>query len=581
MRSRAHAHRWRGERGVTLLDVLIGTALMLLIFIGIAGVFQLSIDVITNNRSRAGAIALLNERMEYLRSLSYTQIGVIGGIPAGNVPQEETVPLGDLEYTRRTFVNYTDDPGDGLGENDDNNITADYKTIRVEVIWESRQGERSITLVGRVSPVGIEVAVPGGTLLVNVVDESASAVSNAQVDIINLNTNPSIDIRTYTNVNGQVVFIGAPAASDYQITISKTGYSSAQTYPVTAENPNPDPRHLTVAESLTTSSDFVIDLLADKTVETYRDVQEGTWEDTFSDQSYIAETASTTVSGGAATLTGGVGAYDEEGSLQSISIAPPNLAQWKTFIATTSVPAQTSLLFRFYDVSGSTLIPEGQLPGNAAGFTATSIDLTNVSTTTYPAMRVTSALSSADPNETSSIDAYSFIYDYGPEPFPNLSFSMRSEKTIGNNPAVYKYDEELSSGSLASITLSDIEADTYTLGIASTTGYALSRSCEPQPETLLPGASQTTRLFVVPASEHSLLIDVRTDAGALLSGASAELSAVGYAVTELTGTCGQTFFSELNAEAYTLTVTLSGFDPYTTAVNVSGATHLSVVLNPE
>ena len=72
------------SRGVTLIDALVGTALMLLVFIGIAAVFQISLDVVTNSKIRAGAIALLNERMEYLRSLSYTQIGVEGGIPSGN-----------------------------------------------------------------------------------------------------------------------------------------------------------------------------------------------------------------------------------------------------------------------------------------------------------------------------------------------------------------------------------------------------------------------------------------------------------------------------------------------------------------
>src|SRR3972149_10171177 len=84
------------ERGVTLIDTIVGSALMLIVFLGIAAAFQLSVDVVTNNKARAGAIALANERMEYLRSLSYTQVGVIGGIPAGNVPQEESVTLSDI-----------------------------------------------------------------------------------------------------------------------------------------------------------------------------------------------------------------------------------------------------------------------------------------------------------------------------------------------------------------------------------------------------------------------------------------------------------------------------------------------------
>src|SRR3989344_4871249 len=97
-------HRLREQRGITLIDTLVGSALMLLVFVGIAATFRLSIDVVTNNKARAGAIALGNERMEYLRSLSYSQIGVIGGIPAGNVPQEEEVVYNGITYTRRTMV---------------------------------------------------------------------------------------------------------------------------------------------------------------------------------------------------------------------------------------------------------------------------------------------------------------------------------------------------------------------------------------------------------------------------------------------------------------------------------------------
>ena len=257
---------------------------MLIVFVGIAGVFQLSVEVITNNRIRAGAIALANERMEYLRSLSYPQIGVIGGIPAGNVPQEETVLYNNVSYTRRTMVFYSDDPGDGLGAADTNSVIADYKTIRVEINWQSRQGERGLTLIGRVSPFAVESAVAGGVLTINVVNESATPVSNAQVDIVNTAVVPAIDIRTYSNVNGSVTFIGAPAASDYQIIVSKAGYATAQTYAVSAENPSPNPGHLSVANNQTTSASFTIDYVSTKTVETYMQIQEGSWTDTFSDE---------------------------------------------------------------------------------------------------------------------------------------------------------------------------------------------------------------------------------------------------------------------------------------------------------
>ncbi|MDO8310752.1 MAG: hypothetical protein Q7T25_02305, partial [Sideroxyarcus sp.] len=84
------------QAGVTLIDTLVGTALMLVVFMGIAGAFQLTVEVVSNSKARAGAIALANERMEFLKSLSYSQIGVTGGIPAGIVPQIETVALNGI-----------------------------------------------------------------------------------------------------------------------------------------------------------------------------------------------------------------------------------------------------------------------------------------------------------------------------------------------------------------------------------------------------------------------------------------------------------------------------------------------------
>ena len=66
---------------------------MLLVFVGISGAFQLSIELVSNNKARIGAAALAQEQMEYIRSLSYDSMGVQGGIPAGNVPQTEVIPL--------------------------------------------------------------------------------------------------------------------------------------------------------------------------------------------------------------------------------------------------------------------------------------------------------------------------------------------------------------------------------------------------------------------------------------------------------------------------------------------------------
>jgi hypothetical protein len=206
--------------------------------------------------------------------------------------------------------------------------------------------------------------------------------------------------------------------------------------------------------------------------------------------------SSTTVETGIVRLVGSPGTYQSPGTLRSIAIAPSSLYRWKRFTATTSIPLNTGILFRFYD-GGSILIPDATLPGNAAGFATSSVDLSGISTSTYPALRVDTTMTS-DSSATPSIDEYAVLYEYGPIPFPNFVFTMRGAKTIGNDPTVYKYDTAHTSGADARIILSNIEADIYTLGVATSTGYQLATSSAPQPEVLVPANSQTTRIYVLP-----------------------------------------------------------------------------------
>lgn len=144
------------SRGVTLIDTVVGTALMLVVFVGIAATFQLSVNVITNNKARSGGIALANERLEYIRSLQYNAVGTVGGTPPGSIAASEQISQNGLSYTRRTIVVYGDDPKDGTGNQDNNHITTDYKAAKVVVSWDVGNGTRSLSLTTRVSPPVVE-----------------------------------------------------------------------------------------------------------------------------------------------------------------------------------------------------------------------------------------------------------------------------------------------------------------------------------------------------------------------------------------------------------------------------------------
>ena len=64
------------RRGFSLIESLIGTALMLVVFVSIFGVFNLGIKLVGKSKAKAGAVALGQERMEMVRNLSYDNVEI-------------------------------------------------------------------------------------------------------------------------------------------------------------------------------------------------------------------------------------------------------------------------------------------------------------------------------------------------------------------------------------------------------------------------------------------------------------------------------------------------------------------------
>jgi len=560
---------------------------MLLVFVGITAVFKLSVEVVTNNKARTGALALAQERMEYIRSLSYSDVGTLGGVPAGNITQTESVSLNGVSYIRRTVILYVDDPKDGEGVNDENGIITDYKQVKVTLSWSTQSGARSTNLISRVSPPGIEQEVPGGVLRVTVLDASVSPVASADVRIINDSTDPVIDTTVLTNTQGVAMLVGAPEATDYEIVVSKTGYSTSQTHDTSVGNPNPSPGHLTVVEDSTTASTFSIDVVSEKIVQTFRRIEEAVWDDSFNDSSKIASTASTTISSGSLSLESSA----TVGTAQSISVAPSYLYSWNTLYWESVEPVGSSATFRLYYIGGSgpEIIPEENLPGNAAGFTASPVDISNLSTTIYPVLIIHTTLIGEGGVTDPEVEEYHVSYDSGPIPLPNIAFSMRGSKTIGTDGtgvAIYKYDENLSSGASASYSSQTIEWDTYIVEVdGSAIGYDIAESCDPQPKSINPNTSVTTKLYLADHTTNSLRVNVVNDSGALLEDAQVRLYRGAYDETTTTSNCGGTFFNALSAgtgaggDVYSLDVILAGYDSITAqSTDVSGASVISVVL---
>ncbi len=579
-----------GGRGATLIDTLISTALMLVVFVGIAAAFRLSIEVVTNNKARAGAIALANERMEYIRSLPYDDVATVGGIPAGAIPATEDVDLNGITYARRTIVIYGDDPKDGLGALDENDILTDYKQAKVEVSWNLKRGQRKITLVSRVSPIGLEAAGPGGVLDLAIVSATAQPVTGALVRIVNATLVPTVDISLFSDDEGKVTVIGAPPGAGYEIVVSRSGYTTIQTYAATAQNTNPTPGHLTIADGQTTSVTLITDLVATKNIRSFGPNETDTWTDSFSDATKLSDLVDTEVVGGTVQLVNTAGTYVANGTARSITIAPTDLLEWGEFWWADTKPAQTNVVYRVYTGDGTALIPDAQLPGNSAGLAVSPVDLSGISTTTYPTLSVHASLGTVDTSVTPEVNSWNVSYEYGPVPLPNLVFSLQGLKTIGSGPSglIFKYSTTtLSTGATAGVNVANLEWDTYTISVnGASIGFDIASSCAPQPEALLPGDYLSTTLHFVPHTMNSFLVDVRSSGGVVIPNASVRLYRGAYDTTKTTDGCGYTHFASLSSGSsgtgnpYSLDVSATGFQPFSANdVTVSGSSKLSIVLN--
>ena len=559
-------------RGMSIIDVLVGTALMLVVFLALFGLLQVSLKVSMFVKTQSTALAIANNQMEYIRSLPYTSVGTIGGIPAGLIAQNATTTEDGVPYGVRTFVDYYDDPADGTGAGDTNGITTDYKRIKVVVSYANGSQTRQIVLNSVYAPLGIETTVGGGTLQIIVVNAAGAPVSGATVLITNASTSPTVNLSTFSNSAGVVYLPGAATSTQYVVTVSKSGYSTAQTYARDGTNQNPTPGYLTVAQNLTTSSTFAIDVLGLLTLQTFSPAVPGIFSDNFTNASKLVSLVSTQASGGSLTLAGSSGSYPLAGSAISTTTTPSNLTAWSSANATMSLPTGTLATVQVLDGSGN-LIPNSALPGNSAGFSSFPINLSGLSTSTYPSLALSASLTSSTSAATPSLTGWAINYQIGSTPLPNVAFTLTGAKTIGTTGGgapIYKTTVSGNTGS-SSVSSLPLEWDSYSLAVS---GYDVQDACGAPPYALSPGASLTESLTLGTHTTNSGLISVTDGSGNVVSGATVTLSRSGFTKTATTTACGNAYFGNLtSASDYSVAISDTGYTPNTTTgVTFSGQT---------
>jgi len=404
------------QRGFTLIEVVVVTFIIGTVVAGIFGLFLMTLRGAQTGERRVVAIALANERAEMVRNLPYVNVGTVGGIPSGAIPQEETIARNGQDYVVRTDIRYVDDDYDGeVGGNEEgeeritichkpgtpaeqtlevtassldahlahgdttgacgsqgegtpagDEYNADYKQVRIEVLWPNREQASPVLLITYVAPQGIEGGDLGGTLDFHAFDADGDAVVGATMVLTNNDVDPPISVSTQTNAEGRVVLPGLPEASDsYHLSVTKSGYTTEQTYDPTATfAPLPEYSPFSLLVKQVTQKTYYIDQTATLAVSTVDEAAAAV--------PTIAYTLRGTKTIGQDATSNPVRKVDEAAQTNAVGLHTHTGLDWDTYDITIDGAAEG------FDIKeASSVLPLSINPGQAATLTITLVPHTD------------------------------------------------------------------------------------------------------------------------------------------------------------------------------------------------------------
>ncbi len=260
-------------RGFSLIDVVVGTALALLVFSSIIAAYQAGLKVIGTSKARVIATAIANAELEKIRNMPYEDIGVVNSHPEGVLAATDEIISGGVTFSINRRVDYVADSADGIAQGDGDECPNDYKKAEISVLSSGRF-EVDIFMVTNIPPKNLaqECADDGGILLIAVADTSGLLVSSPTIEVRDPDTNDLLN--SATPFEGQHYF-SLPSGS-YKVVVSKSGFNSERTYG-SDEITTPLNPHLNVIDLELTQKTFVIDQSASFSVETLSVIDEETF----------------------------------------------------------------------------------------------------------------------------------------------------------------------------------------------------------------------------------------------------------------------------------------------------------------
>lgn len=140
-----------GKEGQSVVGVLVAVLMIGWLTVGILGISVLTTRLLVGAERAVAALAIVNERKEFIESLPYGDVGYVSpgaGEPRGVIDErQESVARNNQTYQLNTTIQYVDDP-----------LTAevdDYKKVELKVEWTAASGAvRDVQVVTYLSEKG-------------------------------------------------------------------------------------------------------------------------------------------------------------------------------------------------------------------------------------------------------------------------------------------------------------------------------------------------------------------------------------------------------------------------------------------
>lgn len=253
------------KKGFTLLEILLGLALISIVLTAIFSIIINLNNTLTRARIFLQILSTLQDEIEKIKTFKYEDIGISGGWPPGKLPKSAIINKYGLQIQVNYYVRNIDDPKDGTVTSTPKDFApADYKLV--ELVGKCLNcsidvKEKSLSTI--IAPKTVEAVTNNGSLFIQVINAEGKPVSLANIKVTRL-LDPTFTIEDLSGNDGFLRLIDIPPGKNaYAILVTKDGYSSDKTYPPDdPQNPNSILPHQTVETQGLTTVTFQIDKLA-------------------------------------------------------------------------------------------------------------------------------------------------------------------------------------------------------------------------------------------------------------------------------------------------------------------------------